>query len=143
MVAVSAVICTIVGTFLFTSVFAQIDSKQYFSPDDNSNSTNAVREEIDVVRISIEEGAPSLGDRAFSPDITNVSIGSNVTWINNDSQFHTITSGINPDDPIVGQKFESEALSPKETFSYISNETGTFSYFCQLHPTMKGKLIVS
>jgi plastocyanin len=143
MVAVSAVICTIVGTFLFTSVFAQIDSKQYFSPDDNSNSTNAVREEIDVVRISIEEGAPSLGDRAFSPDITNVSIGSNVTWINNDSQFHTITSGIDPDDPIVGQKFESEALSPKETFSYISNETGTFSYFCQLHPTMKGKLIVS
>jgi plastocyanin len=143
MVAVSAVICTIVGTFLFTSVFAQIDSKQYFSPDDNSNSTNAVREETDVVRISIEEGAPSLGDRAFSPDITNVSIGSNVTWINNDSQFHTITSGIEPDDPIVGQKFESEALSPKETFSYISNETGTFSYFCQLHPTMKGKLIAS
>jgi plastocyanin len=143
MVAVSAVICTIVSTFLFTSVFAQIDSQQYFSPDDNSNSTNAVREEIDVVRISIEEGAPSLGDRAFSPDITNVSIGSNVTWINNDSQFHTITSGIEPDDPIVGQKFESEALSPKETFSYISNETGTFSYFCQLHPTMKGKIIVS
>jgi hypothetical protein len=69
MVAVSAVICTIVGTFLFTSVFAQIDSQQYFSPDDNSNSTNAVREEIDVVRISIEEGAPSLGDRAFSPDL--------------------------------------------------------------------------
>ena len=143
MVAVSAVICTIVSTFLFTSVFAQIDSQQYFSPDDNSNSTNAVREEIDVVRISIEEGAPSLGDRAFSPDITNVSIGSNVTWINNDSQFHTITSGIEPDDPIVGQKFESEALSPKETFSYVSNETGTFSYFCQLHPTMKGKIIVS
>ena len=143
MVAVSAVICTIVSTFLFTSVFAQIDSQQYFSPDDNSNSPNAVREEIDVVRISIEEGAPSLGDRAFSPDITNVSIGSNVTWINNDSQFHTITSGIEPDDPIVGQKFESEALSPKETFSYISNETGTFSYFCQLHPTMKGKIIVS
>ena len=127
MVAVSAVICTIVSTFLFTSVFAQIDSQQYFSPDDSSNSTNVVREEIDVVRISIEEGAPSLGDRAFSPDITNVSIGSNVTWINNDSQFHTITSGIEPDDPIVGQKFESEALSPKETFSYISNETGTFS----------------
>jgi plastocyanin len=143
MVAVSAVICTIVSTFLFTSVFAQIDSQQYFSPDDNSNSINVVREEIDVVRISIEEGAPSLGDRAFSPDITNVSIGSNVTWINNDSQFHTITSGIEPDDPIVGQKFESEALSPKETFSYISNETGTFSYFCQLHPTMKGKIIVS
>lgn len=143
MVAVSAVICTIVSTFLFTSVFAQIDSQQYFSPDDNSNSTNVVREEIDVVRISIEEGAPSLGDRAFSPDITNVSIGSNVTWINNDSQFHTITSGIEPDDPIVGQKFESEALSPKETFSYIPNETGTFSYFCQLHPTMKGKIIVS
>ena len=143
MVAVSAVICTVVSTFLFTSAFAQIDSQQYFTPDDNGNSTNAVREEIDEVRISIEEGAPLLGDRAFSPDITNVSIGSNVTWINNDSQFHTITSGIEPDDPIVGQKFDSEALSPKETFSYISNETGTIPYFCQIHPTMKGKLIFS
>lgn len=143
MVAVSAVICTVVSTFLFTSAFAQIDSQQYFTPDDNSNSTNAVREEIDEVRISIEEGAPLLGDRAFSPDITNDSIGSNVTWINNDSQFHTITSGIEPDDPIVGQKFDSEALSPKETFSYISNETGTIPYFCQIHPTMKGKLIFS
>ena len=135
MVAVSAILCTIVSTYLFSSVFAQMDSQQYFSLDDNSNSTNAVREKIDVVRISIVEGAP--------PDITNVSTGSNVTWINNDSQFHTITSGTEPDDPNVGQKFDSEALSPKETFSYISNETGTIPYFCQIHPTMKGKLIVS
>ena len=143
MVAVSAILCTIVSTYLFSSVFAQMDSQQYFSLDDNNNSTNAVREKIDVVRISIVEGAPSLGKEAFAPDITNVSTGSNVTWINNDSQFHTITSGTEPDDPNVGQKFDSEALSPKETFSYISNETGTIPYFCQIHPTMKGKLIVS
>lgn len=65
-------LCTIVSTYLFSSVFAQMDSQQYFSLDDNSNSTNAVREKIDVVRISIVEGAPSLGEKAFTPDITNV-----------------------------------------------------------------------
>ena len=97
MVAVSAILCTIVSTYLFSSVFAQMDSQQYFSLDDNSNSTNAVREKIDVVRISIVEGAPSLGEKAFAPDITNVSTGSNAYSINNDSQFHTITSGTEPD----------------------------------------------
>jgi plastocyanin len=129
---------------LFTSVFAQTDPQQYISPVNNTgNSTNAPVGKIDIVRISIVEGAPTLGEKAFSPDITNTNIGSNITWTNGDSQFHTITSGTEPDDPNVGERFDSEVLSPNEIFSYVTNATGEIPYFCQLHPTMKGKLIIS
>ena len=137
-------VCVIVSIFLFTSVFAQTDPQQYISPVNNTgNSTNAPVGKIDIVRISIVEGAPTLGEKAFSPDITNTNIGSNITWTNGDSQFHTITSGTEPDDPNVGERFDSEVLSPNEIFSYVTNATGEIPYFCQLHPTMKGKLIIS
>jgi hypothetical protein len=46
--------------FFVTSVFAQMESQQYFSPDDNSNSTNVVKVEINVVRFSINGSAPSI-----------------------------------------------------------------------------------
>lgn len=144
MAVISALICVIVSILLFTSVFAQTDPQQYISPVNNTgNSTNALVGKIDIVRISIVEGAPSLAEKAFSPDITNTNIGSNITWTNGDSQFHTITSGTEPDDPNVGVRFDSKVLSPDETFSYIPNETGEIPYFCQLHPAMKGKLIIS
>ena len=137
-------VCVIVSIFLFTSVFAQTDPQQYISPVNNTgNGTNAPVGKIDIVRISIVEGAPTLGEKAFSPDITNTNIGSNITWTNGDSQFHTITSGTEPDDPNVGERFDSEVLSPNEIFSYVPDGTGEIPYFCQLHPTMKGKLIIS
>ena len=59
MVAVSAILCTIVSTCLFSSVFTQMDSQQYFSLVDNSNSTNAVHTEENPpgeLRGTIEEG---------------------------------------------------------------------------------------
>jgi hypothetical protein len=46
--------------FFVASVFAQMESQQYFSPDDNSNSTNVVKVEINVVRFSINGSAPSI-----------------------------------------------------------------------------------
>ncbi|MFL6508185.1 MAG: plastocyanin/azurin family copper-binding protein, partial [Nitrososphaeraceae archaeon] len=33
--------------------------------------------------------------------------------------------------------------SPKQTFSHKFDTAGEFPYFCQLHPTMVGKVVVS
>lgn len=70
----------------------------------------------------------------YTPVALTVSRGDRVTWINNDSISHTVTS----DD----QVFESGLLDKGEEFSYTFNETGTFTYFCIPHPFMRARVIV-
>ena len=97
--------------------------------------------------VSIVLGASTLGDKAYSPNPMNVKVGDTVTWTNDDSQAHTITSG-NSSDPDKGKVFDSSPnfnplLAPKQTFQHKFTTTGDFPYFCQLHPTMIGNVVVS
>jgi plastocyanin len=72
-----------------------------------------------------------------------------VTWLNDDTQFHTITSGSPSSGGETGNVFDSglsgaTALTTKgKTFPHTFTEKGEYPYFCQLHPTMVGKVIVS
>jgi plastocyanin len=89
-----------------------------------------------------------MADKAFSPDEIKVKVGDTVTWTNDDSQIHTVVSGTGPSDPNVGKDFDSSPglktlISPKQTFSHKFDTAGDFPYFCQLHPTMVGKVDVS
>ena len=101
------------------------------------------------VKVSIVPGASTLGDKAFSPNPVNIKVGDTVTWINDDSQFHTVVSGNPSGGGDIGKVFDSglsgpTALTTKgKTFSHKFTEKGEFPYFCQLHPTMVGKVIVS
>jgi plastocyanin len=55
--------------------------------------------------------------------------------VNNDANLsHTATS----DDEV----FDSGNLSEGDEFSFTFDEAGTFPYFCQVHPTMRGTIIV-
>src|SRR5215203_6310526 len=45
--------------------------------------------------VSIASGSSSLTDTAYQPNPIQVSVGNTVTWTNNDSQPHTVTSGSN------------------------------------------------
>jgi plastocyanin len=104
-----------------------------------------------VVKVSIVPGASTLGDKAFSPNPVTVKEGDTVTWINNDNQFHTVTSGSpsSTGGAAVGKVFDSGLSGPNaltmkgKTFSHTFSEKGVFPYFCQLHPTMIGKVIVT
>ncbi len=70
---------------------------------------------------------------AFNPATITVAKGTTVTWTNKDSAAHTVT----------GSGFDSGSLSKGQTFSYTFNEAGTFDYICTIHPSMKGKVIVT
>ncbi len=73
---------------------------------------------------------------AFNPETINISKGQTVTWIQLDPAPHTITS-VNSVFP------NSPSLSKGQTYNYTFNETGTFEYYCSIHPGMKGKVIVT
>ena len=67
-----------------------------------------------------------------------------VTWFNNDTVVHTVTSGYPEQDDFAGQMFDSGLISPQSSFSYIFSDeriTG-YSYFCSVHPWMRGQIVV-
>ena len=97
--------------------------------------------------VSIVPGAAALAGKAFSPNLINVKVGSGVTWTDKDTTAsHTVTSGTGYNDPNKGKEFDSglsTMLTFGKTFSHTFNTAGEIPYFCQIHPTMVGKVIVS
>jgi len=78
-------------------------------------------------------------DRCYIPSIITISAGESVTWVNEDSAFHSVTSGFY-DAPI--DLFDSGYMDPFESYTLTFDEAGTFDYFCTLHPWMDGQVIV-
>ena len=73
---------------------------------------------------------------SFTPAVLTVTVGSTVTWTNRDDIPHNV---VDKDDPNI---FKSKVLDTDEKFSFTFNKTGTYSYFCSLHPKMTGKVVV-
>lgn len=78
----------------------------------------------------------------FDPLILNVPVGATVTWKNLDSTLHTVTSG-SAESGKSGTIFDSSYLTGGKTFQHTFNSSGTFDYFCTLHPYMKGQIVVN
>lgn len=76
----------------------------------------------------------SISNFAFAPQTLQIAKGTTVTWTNNDSAQHTVTSDTN--------LFDSGPISNGATFNYTFNEAGTFNYHCNVHPSMLGKVTV-
>ena len=71
---------------------------------------------------------------SFGPQTLTVPVGTTVTWTNRDDIPHTIAS--------VKRAFKSKALDTSDSFSFTFNESGTYAYFCSLHPHMTGRIVV-
>ena len=71
---------------------------------------------------------------SFGPVSLTVAAGTTVTWTNRDDIPHTVVA--------VDKSFKSKALDTDDRFSYRFDNTGTFPYFCSIHPHMTGKVVV-
>jgi plastocyanin len=69
---------------------------------------------------------------AFVPDNITIEPGDTVEWIWSGG-FHTVTSGIDGNDPTAGNMFDANLSSTATTFSYIFADEGDFDYFCRPH----------
>ena len=78
-------------------------------------------------------------DRCYIPSNIVIEKGKQVTWVNEDSAFHSVTSGFY-ETPT--ELFDSGHLDPYESYTLTFDESGTFDYFCTLHPWMKGQVVV-
>ena len=78
-------------------------------------------------------------DQCYIPSQIVIEKGKQVTWVNEDSAFHSVTSGFY-DAPT--DLFDSGYLDPYESFSLTFDETGIYDYYCTLHPWMEGQVTV-
>ncbi len=86
----------------------------------------------------------------YDPPQINVIVGDIVTWYNDDREAHTVTSGQgsgrfgwmdNKDLGTPDGLFDSGRFLPGESWSYKFEESGTFTYFCVIHPWMEGVVV--
>jgi len=79
----------------------------------------------------------SIRNFAFEPTVLRVPAGATVTWVNNETQAglaHTSTSD--------GSGWDSDFLSPGDSYSRAFPSSGQFPYHCEPHPNMKATIIV-
>jgi len=90
--------------------------------------------------ISSPEGSGVLGceenNECYLPYEVTIAVGATVTWSNDDAAAHTVTSGTPADGP--DGIFDSGLFMSGGTFEFTFEETGTYDYFCMVHPWMTG-----
>jgi plastocyanin len=70
----------------------------------------------------------------YQPDPVTIEEGGKVTWINRDSAPHTATA----DD----DSFDTGTLEEGKLKSETFKDAGTYPYFCEIHPDMRGTVKV-
>ncbi|MGB7636821.1 MAG: plastocyanin/azurin family copper-binding protein, partial [Nitrososphaeraceae archaeon] len=95
-----------------------------------------------VASVSIVKGSssPSIA-KPYDPSPVTIKPGTSVTWTNNDSTLHTVSSGL-PEQGAVGTLFDSSLIAPGKTFTHAFDKAGSFDYSCTLHPFMRGQVVV-
>ena len=78
-----------------------------------------------TVPVSIVPDAATRLSQSFQPNPVYMNVGAEITWTNDDTQIHTVTSG-SAGNPNSGQIFDSGILSPGATFSQTFLQPGIF-----------------
>lgn len=79
----------------------------------------------------------TIEDSRYLPQELTVPIGTEVTFTNLDRATHTVT--VDEDGP---GEFDSGDLGLEEQFRHTFTESGTYDYFCEVHPTMRASVVV-
>ena len=89
---------------------------------------------VAAVTAAASPATVDIDNFAFTPAALTVTVGTTVTWKNEDDSPHRI-----------GDKdgtFKSAALDTDDTFSHTFAAPGEYPYICTIHPYMAGTIIV-
>ncbi len=98
-----------------------------------------------TVEVSIPSGTLVPGceetNECYIPATVSINAGDTVSWSNDDTAAHTVTSGSAADGP--SGVFDSSLLIAGGTFEQTFDSSGTLDYYCMVHPWMTGSVQVS
>jgi plastocyanin len=108
-----------------------------FSERDGAGPVDVTGEcRIPLTAIGPNKVVVAIRNFAFFPDTVRVRPGTEVTWVNcetDNPDFHTSSSPGN---------WDSGSLNRGEFYTRTFNASGDFDYFCAPHPFMEGAVIV-
>jgi plastocyanin len=92
-------------------------------------------QEAGVESVPVQDArSVGIGDNFFDPPDVAIEPGTTITWTNNGALPHTVTA----DDG----SFDSGVLNPGDSFTVAFDGQGTVTYFCAIHPEMRGSVTV-
>lgn len=139
-------ISIVVLVFVSLGSLYNIDNISFFSYAQDQESKNltvtipkgAANPEVDITNLSPRQW--------YDPREISINVNDTIKWINNDTEPHTVTSGLggglnslltnSQGEP--NGLFDSGLFSSDASTSIKFNESGTFNYFCTVHPWMEG-----
>ena len=84
--------------------------------------------------------SPGCEPECYDPSTVTISAGGTVTFVNTDTAPHTVTSGTATDGP--DGVWDSSLIMIDMSYSVTLDNSGTYDYFCMVHPWMQGIVIV-
>ena len=129
-------------------VFAAIAAAQSIVPEQNSSEQFNTADQSHSHELSEPPATPAqttapapnktitvdIYAHAFVPALLEVAPGTTVTFVNRDSAPHTATAD--------NGLFDTPVLEPGDSFNIWLGGLGTVTYYCKLHPSMQGSIIV-
>lgn len=125
-ICIGVVAAAIAGS---TGIPLQSRARQDSSMQDKAMQNSAMHDKAGTSEVKID-------NFSFSPQVLTIAVGTTVTWTNRDDIPHTVVS---TDDP---KAFKSKVLDTDEKFSFTFTKSGSYAYFCSVHPKMIGKVTV-
>jgi len=146
-------------TFLFLFIISSFSATSRVFGYNDFNVNNAYAEQRGEkasknVIVTIPKGSANpevditkLAPRQwYLPRQITVQTNDTITWTNNDTEAHTVTSGVSAGiESLMNNKrgtpngiFDSGSFKPGQSWTHIFTNPGTYTYFCTIHPWMEG-----
>lgn len=124
-------------TLTFVVLSVGCGSSGSSSSSTETTQTTSTVHEVDCSTIT-PTGLVVIQSFAFSPAIVTIGTGSIVKWTNNDPLNHTVTSGSSA----APEGFFDATLAPGASKCLQFTAAGSFGYYCKIHPSMTGTVMV-
>jgi plastocyanin len=101
----------------------------------DASTTETAPAATDSEAVTADGAAVTIKSFAFNPNPIEVPVGGSVTWTNEDNVPHTATG-------LDRSALQSGAIPFGDSFTQEFDSAGSFDYFCEFHPNMKGTIVV-
>ncbi len=111
----------------------------YILKPSNETSTTTVAPDntTDKKSPAITNTSVVITDKGVNPQVVKIAVGSQVTWQNNDKSPHRISADPYPTKTSLPELDSQDPLETGESFSFIFEKAGTYTYNDYLNPTNK------